>query len=136
MTSKTIVGRIGRVPELRDANGKPVAKFSVAETKRKFDREQNQWVDDFTIWHDVEAWKFPEQLAQLAQGTLVIVVGEERDGTYVSRETNKKVPKIFVRASEVGVLVTGQSQASAPVVANEPWSTPTSSTDTWGEATF
>jgi single-strand DNA-binding protein len=121
---KTIVGRLGKVPEVSvTPQGKSVASFSVAETKRKFDRNSNEWVDDFTIWHNVESWKAPEALAMLTKGTLVIVVGEERDASYESRETGKKVARVVVRAFDVGTVVlanTGPAQ-TAPA---EAWSTP------------
>lgn len=124
MAVKTIVGRLGGVPEVRAAGSKHVASFSVAETKRKFNRETNQWEDDFTIWHDVESWDAPNALAQLSRGTLVVVVGEERDASYQSRETGKQVRKIVVRVSSVGTVVreAPQQQASAGG-----WNTPTNS---------
>lgn len=144
MSIKTIVGRLGAAPEVRFAGSKPVASFSVAETKRKFDRDKNEWVDEFTIWHDVESWQNTEALGHLVKGELVIVVGEERDASYQHRETQKTVRKIVVRAQSVGVLVrdgrNNQPQAtgdawSAPQPSTDAWSTPTSGgaqSDAWG----
>lgn len=129
MSIKTIVGRLGKVPEVSVTNsGKSVASFSVAETKRKFDRDKNEWVDEFTIWHNVEAWKAAQQLAGLAKGTLVIVVGEERDASYESRETGKKVSRVVVRAFDVGTVVLATS--SAPAQATEAWETPSNDRST------
>ncbi|MDQ7877348.1 single-stranded DNA-binding protein [Microbacterium sp. QXD-8] len=105
MAVKTVVGRLGAVPELQAAGQKHVAKFSVAETKRKFDRDRNEWVDEFTIWHDVEAWTAPEQIAQLAKGTWVIVEGEERDASYQSRDTGQTVRRMVIRARTVGTVI-------------------------------
>lgn len=124
MAVKTIVGRLGGVPEVRAAGSKHVATFSVAETKRKFNRETNQWEDDFTLWHDVESWTAPNALAQLAKGTDVVVVGEERDASYESRETGRTVRKVVVRASTVAQVVreVPQQQASAGG-----WNTPANS---------
>lgn len=119
MAQKTIVGRLGQVPEIRAVNDKHVATFSVAETKRKFDREQNQWVDDFTLWHDVEAWQEADAIAQLAKGTIVIVEGEERDASYENRATGQKVRKVVVRARTVGAVVRAPRQQQAP--AGQPW---------------
>jgi single-stranded DNA-binding protein len=119
MTSKTIVGRLGQVPEVRAAGNGHVAKFSVAETKQKFDREQNKWVDDFTIWHDVESWRAADAIAQLPQGTLVIVEGEEIDGSYQSRETGKTVRRVVLKARNVGTVIVAPRQQQAP--AGQPW---------------
>ncbi|MDQ1174198.1 single-stranded DNA-binding protein [Microbacterium testaceum] len=124
MAVKTIVGRLGGVPEVRAAGSRHVATFSVAETKRKFNRETNQWEDDFTIWHDVESWDAPNALAQLARGTLVIVLGEERDASYESRETGKQVRRIVVRASSVGTVV---REAPKQQASTNDWTTPANS---------
>lgn len=145
MSSKTIVGRLGADPEIRSTqSGKTVASFAVAETKRKFNRDTNQWEDDFTIWHDVESWQNTDSLGALSKGELVIVVGEERDASYQHRETGKTVRRIVVRAQSVGILVrdgrNGTSQAtgggySASQTSSEPWSTPGASSaqaDAWG----
>ncbi|SDG22850.1 single-stranded DNA-binding protein [Microbacterium sp. 77mftsu3.1] len=121
MTSKTVVGRLGQVPEVRAAGDKHVVNFSVAETKRKFDRDSNQWVDDFTIWHNVESWQNADAIAQLAQGTLVIVEGEERDGSYEDRQTGKKVSRIILRARTVGTVVRDAPRQQQS--AGQPWST-------------
>lgn len=124
MAVKTIVGRLGGVPEVRAAGGKHVASFSVAETKRRFNRETNQWEDEFTIWHDVESWQAADALAQLARGTLVVVVGEERDASYENRE-GKQVRRTVVRASTVGTVVREAPQQQAP--AGGGWNTPANS---------
>ncbi|WP_248240596.1 single-stranded DNA-binding protein [Microbacterium kunmingense] len=128
MAVKTITGRLGNVPEVRAAGGKHVATFSVAETKRRFNRETNQWEDEFTIWHDVESWQAPDALAQLARGTLVIVEGEERDASYENRE-GKQVRKIVIRARTVGTVVrdapaqqpSGGSSWATPANSGEPF---------------
>lgn len=134
MSIKTIVGRLGADAEIRvTQGGKSVASFSVAETKRKFNRDTNAWEDDFTIWHDVESWQNTDSLGTLAKGELVIVLGEERDASYQHRETGKTVRRIVVRAQSVGVLVrdgrNGTSQAtggaySAPQPSGDTWTTP------------
>lgn len=129
MTIKTIVGRLGAAPEIRATqSGKAVASFSVAETRRKFDRQANEWVDDFTIWHDVEAWQSTDAIGALGKGELVIVLGEERDASYQHRETGKTVRRIVVRAQSVGVLVRdGRQQA-----AGDTWGASQPSSDSWG----
>lgn len=134
MSIKTIVGRLGADPEIRvTQGGKAVASFSVAETKRKFNRDSNQWEDDFTIWHDVESWQNTDALGALGKGELVIVLGEERDASYQHRETGKTVRRVVVRAQSVGVLVRdGRNQSqqatgdawSAPQASDERWATP------------
>lgn len=121
MANKTVVGRLGQVPELRAAGNAHVATFSVAETKRKYDREQGKWVDDFTIWHDCETWSNPEAVARLAKGTIVIVEGEEIDASYTSRETGKKVSKTRLKVRTVGTVVRDAPQQSQ---GGDAWASP------------
>jgi single-strand DNA-binding protein len=123
MAVKTIVGRLGGVPEVRAAGGKHVATFSVAETKRRYNRDTNQWEDEFTIWHDVESWQAPDAIAQLARGTVVIVEGEERDASYENRE-GKQIRKTILRARTVGTVV---REAPAQPPAGGGWTTPQNS---------
>lgn len=137
MSIKTIVGRLGDVPEVRATQGgKHVASFSVAETKRKLNRDTNQWEDDFTIWHDCETWNAVDQIALLSKGADVIVVGEERDASYVHRESQKTVRRMVVRASAVGSLIRPPKQGDAPAAAQptaDTWSTPSADgTESWG----
>lgn len=119
MAVKTIVGRLGGVPEVRAAGAKHVACFDVAETKRRYNRDTSQWEDDFTIWHNVESWEAPNAIAQLAKGTRVVVVGEERDASYQNREGHQ-VRKIVVRASTVAEVVREAPQQPA----SGGWNTP------------
>lgn len=136
MSIKTIVGRLGADPETRATqSGKSVVSFSVAETKRKFDRDRNDWVDDFTIWHDVESWQNTDSIGQLGKGELVIVLGEERDASYQHRETGKTVRRVVVRAQSVGTLVRdGRSQG--PQGAGDAWATPQADSGSWAAATL
>lgn len=123
MATKTIVGRLGDVPQVRAAGSKHVATFSVAETKRRFNRDTNQWEDEFTIWHDVESWQAADALGHLAKGTLVMVEGEERDGSYENRE-GQKIRKVVLRARTVGTVV---RDAPAQQASGGSWSTPSGS---------
>lgn len=137
MSIKTIVGRLGDVPEVRATQGgKHVASFSVAETKRKLNRDTNQWEDDFTIWHDCETWNAVDQIALLSKGADVIVLGEERDASYQHRESGKTVRRMVVRALTVGLVVRPPKAGEAPAAAGpaeEAWSTPSvESTQSWG----
>lgn len=131
MSIKTIVGRLGADPEVRATQGgKSVVSFSVAETKRKFNRDSNQWEDEFTIWHDVESWQNTDSIGQLRKGELVVVVGEERDASYQHRESGKTVRRVVVRASSVGVLVR-DGRNTVQEGTGEPWSAPAPKADAW-----
>ena len=72
----TIVGYLGRDPEMRyTADGTPVTNFSVA-TSRKWNRPDGTQVDE-TVWFRVSAWRrLAETCNQyLQKGRLVLVEG-------------------------------------------------------------
>lgn len=94
MNSITIVGRIGRDPELRFATtGTAVADFSVAVTRRPKDKEEE------TVWFECVA--FGEQAenycADFAKGTRVIVIGRIEIKEYTAKDgVQKKKTQIVV----------------------------------------
>jgi len=72
----TIVGHLGRDPEMRyTGDGTPVTNFSVA-TSRKWNRSDGTQVDE-TVWFRVSAWRrLAETCNQyLQKGRLVLVEG-------------------------------------------------------------
>lgn len=86
----TIVGNLGRDPEMRyTPSGVPVASFSVA-TSRKFQGADGQWQEK-TVWFRVTAWrKTAETVSQyLTKGSKVLIIGElEEPRTWVDKDGN------------------------------------------------
>ena len=72
----TIVGYLGRDPEMRyTGDGTPVTNFSVA-TSRKYSRSDGSQVDE-TVWFRVSAWRRLAEVCNqyLPKGRLVLVEG-------------------------------------------------------------
>ncbi len=72
----TIVGYLGRDPEMRyTPDGTPVTNFSVA-TSRKYSRPDGTQIDE-TIWFRVTAWRRQAETCNqyLQKGQLVLVEG-------------------------------------------------------------
>ena len=89
MSSSTIVGRIGRDPELRFSNsGVATCRFPVAVGRSK--KVNGEW-EETTVWHDVTCFKDNAEHAaeSLTKGDEIIAEGyieevrtfEKRDGT-------------------------------------------------------
>ena len=89
MISYTIVGRLGRDPELRFSNtGVATCRFPVAVSRSK--KVNGEW-EETTVWHDVTCFKENAENAaeSLASGDEVVAEGyveevrsfEKRDGT-------------------------------------------------------
>jgi len=98
MNNITIVGRIGRDPELRfTKDGKAVASFSVATDHGRDDNKK-------TTWHNVTVFgQYAEHAAAtIEKGSNVIVVGKLDISSYEKDGQKKYVTKIL--ADEVGLL--------------------------------
>ncbi|MBZ0280748.1 MAG: single-stranded DNA-binding protein [Anaerolineae bacterium] len=77
-----IVGNLGDTPELREANGQPVATFSVAVNNRRGEKQT-------VTWYRVTAWNgLAETVVKyLEKGRRVLVEGSNlRASAYVDRD--------------------------------------------------
>lgn len=88
-TLVTVVGNVATRPEFRRTpTGVPVARFRLATTARRWDRERGGWSDGPTSFYTVWAWRQLGEnvVASVAVGEPVLVQGrlrvreEERDG--------------------------------------------------------
>ena len=103
MTQVTIIGNLTADPELRfTAQGKAVAGFTVAESKRVKDAD-GTWKDgDSTFWRcslwDAAAENMTDSLHK---GQRVIVVGEVKQRSFETQQGEKRTV-MEVTATEVG----------------------------------
>ena len=87
----TIVGHLGRDPEMRyTQDGTPVTNFSVA-TSRRWNRPDGTQVDE-TVWFRVSAWKRLAEICNeyLQKGRLVLIEGR-------LRPDDRGNPRVFTR---------------------------------------
>lgn len=107
MAQVTIVGRLASDPQLRFIpSGDAVASFTVAHSRRKFDKATNTWSDDGdALFLDVVAWRqLGEGVAdQLVKGAAVVVTGELQQRNW--EKDGQKRSKVELVASEVGLSV-------------------------------
>ena len=111
----TISGRLTADPQLRFIpSGDAVASFTVAHSKRKFDKQTNTWSDDGDpLFMNVSAWK---QLGEgaadmLKKGDAVIVTGEVRQRNW--EKDGQKRTSVELVAKEVGLSVRAKRQQSS-----------------------
>lgn len=88
-TVVTVVGNVATRPEFRKTpTGVAVARFRLATTARRWDRERGGWADGHTSFYTVWAWRQLGEnvVASVGVGEPVVVQGrlrvreEERDG--------------------------------------------------------
>jgi single-strand DNA-binding protein len=93
MINKVIlIGNLGRDPEVRTTpSGQPVAKFSVATTRRWKDRDGNR--QEATEWHNITCWGRQAEVAgqYLTKGRQIYVEGRLQTDSWEDRETGKKM---------------------------------------------
>jgi single-strand DNA-binding protein len=148
----TVVGNLTADPELRYTQaGLPVANFTIASTPRNFDRQANEWKDGEALFLRASVWReFAEHVAgSLTKGSRVIATGRLKQRSYETREGEKRTA-IELEVDEIGPSLryataqvtraaggssSGGGQSRPQQVADEPWSTPGSSTgggaDAW-----
>ena len=86
MNNITVIGNVGRDPELRYANsGTAVLKFSVADTIGKDDNKK-------TTWHDITVFgEMAENVGSaLSKGQRVIIMGKLQKSKYMGRDGVEK----------------------------------------------
>ena len=77
-TYMTIMGNVADDPTLRmTKGGHAVANFRIASTPRRFDREQEEWVDAPTLWVQVSCWRAMAENVRnsIKKGQPVVVYG-------------------------------------------------------------
>lgn len=107
----TIVGRLGREPELRyTPTGTAVCTFNVATDKvwLKDDVKQEE-----TTWHRVTTWKAQaENCAKyLAKGSMVLVTGTVKANAYMPKNGGDPAASLEVNAEVVKFLTRAEADA-------------------------
>ena len=100
-----LIGNVGKDPEIRYVSDNlPVARFSVATSKKGFKTSDGNEVPEKTEWHTIVCWRGLAKLAEqyIKKGTQVYVEGElqtrswEKDG--ITRYTTE------IMANEIQLL--------------------------------
>ncbi len=115
-TTLTMIGTMVDDPELKyTSSGAAVAKFRIANTPRKFDKNTNEWVDmkDQTLFMSCSIWRqAAENVAEgLKRGDRVMVTGRLRQRSYETSQGEKRTV-VELEADEVGLSLKFHSATS------------------------
>ena len=123
----TFSGNAGRDPQTRNFNnGGTVTSLPVAVSQGYFDKSNN-WVDQGTMWIDVEAFAdyTATQIQAATKGSKLLVTGTLQQQAYTARD-GREATALKCRATAVGILHKNTSgavpQASQPDTEQQPWS--------------
>ena len=89
-THVTIVGNVVDEPKFRTTeSGIPIATFRIASSSRRFDKQENRWVDNARLFANVTCWRAMAQNVHesLHKGQPVIAVGRLYCREYKIEET-------------------------------------------------
>ncbi len=86
------MGRIGMDPELRDVNGRKMARFRLATSNVRFNPQENKHETISTDWHTIILWgDKAERVAQsIKKGDLVLVEGQLRTREWEGQDGQKR----------------------------------------------
>lgn len=77
-----VIGNLGKDPEVRyTQSGQKITSFSIASNRKRGGKEETTWFR-ITVWGD----QFDNMISHLKKGSMVLVVGELRLDSYVSKE--------------------------------------------------
>lgn len=113
--STTVIGRLGRDPEMRyTQDGTPVTSFSIA-TSRKWTNAEGQQQEK-TTWFRVTAWrKLGETCNQyLTKGQLVLVEGDVDASAWSDKASGEARATLELRARTVRFLSPKGEKPEAP----------------------
>lgn len=116
-----VTGNVGADPEVRFLpSGKAVCSFSLANTPSRYNKDDNAWVDQETVWFRVSQWdKRGEATAEaVRKGDRVVVQGTLTQSTYTKKDGSEG-SSLEIQANVVGLVPKPGKQAAAQEA--DPW---------------
>lgn len=99
-----LVGNVGRDPEIRYVQTRPVASFSLATTERGRKASDGTELPERTEWHNLVMWDGAAEIAEkyIRKGARLYVEGKLRYRIWEDRNTIKRqVTEIYVDTFEI-----------------------------------
>jgi single-strand DNA-binding protein len=142
----TVVGNLTADPELRyTQNGLAVVNFTIASTPRTLDKATNEWKNGDATFFRASAWREAAEhiAASLTKGTRVIAQGRFKQGSYETKEGEKRItleleideigPALKYATAQVSRAAGGAgARGGLPAGGDEPWGQPASAgADPW-----
>lgn len=94
-----LIGNVGRDPEIRYVDGKPVASFSLATTERAFTTAAGVTYPEKTEWHNIVMWGRNAEYAEkyIRKGAKLYIEGKIRTRVWEDKNAIKhNVTEIYV----------------------------------------
>lgn len=99
-----LVGNVGRDPELRYVENRPVTTMSIATTERAYTTASGAQIPERTEWHTIVMWDKAAETAEkyIRKGCKLFVEGKLRTRVWQDRNAIKRtVTEIFVENFDI-----------------------------------
>jgi len=95
-----LIGNLGRDPEVKDANGLKIVRFSIATSEKKKDKE------DLVEWHNCVVFGKLAEICEkyLVKGSKVYLEGRLQTSKWADKETGKDKYKTEIIADHLVML--------------------------------
>lgn len=100
----TLLGNVGKDPDVRHLENNCVAQFSLATTKKGYTTKEGQTVPDRTEWHSLVVWNKLAEIVEkfVKKGDKLYVEGELRYRSYDDQNgVRRYVTEIYVENMEM-----------------------------------
>lgn len=99
-----LLGNVGRDPQIRYVESRPIAEFSLATTDKAYTTAKGVTVPERTEWHNIVMWDRNAEAAEkyVRKGTRLYVEGKIRTRVWEDRNAIKhNVTEIYVENFEI-----------------------------------
>lgn len=99
-----LIGNVGRDPEIRYIETRPMAQFTLATTERAYATASGAQIPERTEWHSIIMWGRDAEAAEkyIRRGTRLYIEGKIRYRVWEDRNTIKRnVTEIYVDHFEI-----------------------------------
>ena len=104
MNKAILMGFVGKDPEIRYVDGKPIAEISLATTERARKTASGAEIPERTEWHRIVMWGAQAETAEkyIRKGTRLLVEGKLRTRYWEDRNAIKRtVTEVYVENFDI-----------------------------------
>ncbi|MCC8119314.1 MAG: single-stranded DNA-binding protein [Bacteroidales bacterium] len=104
MNKAILMGYVGRDPEIRYIETRPMATFSLATTERARRTASGVEIPERTEWHNIVMYDAAAEIAEryIRKGTRLLIEGKIRTRTWEDRNTIKRtITEIYVDTFDI-----------------------------------
>jgi single-strand DNA-binding protein len=104
MNKVLLMGNVGKDPEIRYVDTRPVASFTLATTERAYTTRSGAQMPERTEWHNIVMWDKAAETAEryIRKGTKLLIEGKLRTRFWEDRNTIKHtITEIYVENFDI-----------------------------------